>query len=133
MSRIDAKNDCLALELARGRTITEAASSAGISRKTVQRRLLDAHFRERVTELRQEMTRRALDKLILAQTGAADTLLALLDADSESVRLAAARLIVELSCRLGEYLERQSPKEPARDNVVVYIPDNGRSRVPLET
>lgn len=59
----------------------------------------------RVTELRAEMTSRALGRLVDGMAFAADTLRKLLTAKSEMVRLSAARTVLELATRLRETVE----------------------------
>jgi hypothetical protein len=105
MARIDARIDALALALASGQTVTEAAVSADLSRRTATRRVADPAFRRRVAELRAGMVARALGKMADGMTAAADTLRALLDAEGESVRLGAARSILELGNKLRESVE----------------------------
>jgi hypothetical protein len=105
MTRIDARIDALALALASGKTITEAAAIAGLSRRTATRRVADPTFRLRVAELRAEMVGRALGKMADGMAAAADTLRGLLDAEGESVRLGAARSILELGNKLRESVE----------------------------
>jgi hypothetical protein len=105
MARIDARIDALALALASGQTITEAAASADLSRRTATRRVAEPDFRRRVAELRAGMVARALGKMADGMTAAADTLRALLDAEGESVRLGAARSILELGNKLRESVE----------------------------
>jgi hypothetical protein len=105
MARIDARIDALALALASGKTITEAAAAAELSRRTATRRVAEPDFRRRVAEVRAEMVGRALGKMADSMTAAADTLRALLDAEGESVRLGAARSILELGNKLRESVE----------------------------
>jgi hypothetical protein len=83
-----------------------AANKAGLSRRTVYRRLADPDFRAQVTEVRAEMVRRAAGMVSAAGLGAAKTLTALQEsATSESVRLGAARATIELGCKLRETVE----------------------------
>jgi hypothetical protein len=77
----------LALALASGRTVRDAAEAAGIGERTATRRVADADFRRRIAELRGQMVSRALGKIAEGMTEAADTLRALLTAEGESVRL----------------------------------------------
>jgi hypothetical protein len=95
----------LALALAGGDTVAEAASKAGVSERTAFRRLLDPAFRRRVAELRAAAMERASSKLADTMTQAAETLRALLRADSEAVRLGACRSILELAGKLRENIE----------------------------
>jgi hypothetical protein len=95
----------LGLLLAAGKTVQEAAQTAGISERTAHRRLDDPAFRRLVVKLRGEMVARATGRLSDAAVKAVDTLVKLLDADSDSARLGAARSILELGTRLREAVE----------------------------
>jgi HEAT repeat protein len=98
-------DDRLALELASGKTITEAAQLASVSERTAHRRLDDSSFRGRLKTLRAPMVDHATGRLANHSTRAVDTLAALLTAESETVRLGAARAIVELGTKLREATE----------------------------
>ena len=95
--------------LAGGATNLDAAQQAGVSEKTVYRRLADAEFRQQVADARAELIARAVGALADASATAATTLRTLLEAESESVRLGAARSILELATRLraSEEFERR--------------------------
>lgn len=99
------KNDLVLLALAAGLTVHGAAERAGCSQRTVYRYLANADFQRRLTEARGEMVGRALGRLADAMTEAADTLRSLLAAESEAVRLGAARSTLELGSRLRESVE----------------------------
>lgn len=91
--------------LARGETIARSAKAAGISERTVYRRLMDPEFKRRVQESRTRLLEQATGKLVGAAEGAIDTLVALLDSRSDSVRLGAARAILVHLLRLKELSE----------------------------
>lgn len=95
--------------LAGGQTIVAAAKSAGVSERTVRRRLQEPGFRQEVQATRTQMVSEATGFLARASSGAAATLVHLLKAESEQVRLGAARSILELGARLreGEEFERR--------------------------
>ncbi|HEY1378985.1 MAG TPA: hypothetical protein VGF55_19445 [Gemmataceae bacterium] len=95
-------DDALAVALAAGRTVRDAATAAGVGERTATRRTADPAFQRRVVALRGEMVKAALGRMTDGMTEAADTLRALLHATSESVRLGAARALVELACKLRE-------------------------------
>jgi phage terminase small subunit len=97
-----AADELLALELAKGRTVVDAAIAAGVSEKTARRRLVDLGFQARVSELRQKMVTSALGKLTATLGAAVDGLGGLLKAESESVRLGASKAVVELTTRLRQ-------------------------------
>jgi tetrahydromethanopterin S-methyltransferase subunit G len=112
-------NDRLAVELAAGKAVADAADAAGVSERTAYRRLDDAGFRGRVTTLRGDMIGRAVGQLADASTKAVQTLTELLVADSATVRLGAARSILELGMRLrdaNEIEERLSTLEQKVEN-----------------
>ena len=88
----------MALAIARGASRRTAAQAAGVSVSTVQRRLQDCGFRQRVKELRNELLERSVGVLIAASLTAARTMKTICESgQNEFVRLAAARSILELS------------------------------------
>jgi hypothetical protein len=97
----------LVAALASGATVQDAATSSGVSERTVFRRLQDAEFRARLAAARGEMVSRALGLLADGSAAAAGKLLALM-ADAEvtpSVRLRAAVAGRALGHRLRESTE----------------------------
>ncbi|REJ93210.1 MAG: hypothetical protein DWQ34_11190 [Planctomycetota bacterium] len=88
--------------LARGETVAESARLSGFSDRTVHRRLEDRAFCEQVSQARAAMFDSAAAKMSAAMDSAIDTLKELLEADSESVQLSAARSIIEHAVRLRE-------------------------------
>lgn len=95
----------LLVALAAGQTVRDAASLARVGERTAARRVADPEFRRQVIELRADMVQRALGKLADAATEAVDTLRGLLAGQSGSVKLGAARSILELGCKLKEAVE----------------------------
>src|SRR4051794_16178783 len=95
-------DDALALALASGKTLRDAAKCAHVSERTASRRWADPAFRRRVTKLRAEMVSQAMGRMVDWMTEAADTLRKLLKAESDSVRLGASRTVVELGVKLRE-------------------------------
>jgi hypothetical protein len=99
-------DDALVLALACGATPESAAQKAGFGLRTVYRRLAEPAFRAQVTEVRAELVRRVAGMLTAAGLGAIKTLATLQEsAVSESVRLGAARAIIELGCKVREAVE----------------------------
>jgi hypothetical protein len=92
------------LALAAGHTQDEAARETGAGTRTIKTWLHDLPtFTRRITELRAEMTSRALGRLTADMASAADTLGYLSrKAKSETVRLGAARALLELGNKLRE-------------------------------
>jgi hypothetical protein len=104
-------DEALALALATGQTLRGAAAAAGLGERTATRRMANPGFRFRVAELRSEMVQRALGRMADGMAEAADTLRALLQAEGESVRLGAARALLELGAKLRETVELGSKVE----------------------
>jgi DNA-binding NarL/FixJ family response regulator len=100
----------LLMALACGATVTQAATKAKVSERTVYRRLKDAAFHQRIEVLRADMVKRAAALLIAAAQLGAKTLVDLQAATTPaSVRRRAARDIIELSqkLRLATVLEKR--------------------------
>jgi HEAT repeat protein len=95
----------LLLALASGQTVRDAAQAVGIGERTATRRLADPEFRQRLAQLRAAMVSRAVGKLADGMVEAADVLRQLLQAESESVRLSAARTLLDVGNRLRESME----------------------------
>jgi hypothetical protein len=98
-------DDALAAAVAAGTSIKEAARAAGVSERTAYRRQQDPEFRRRVAEIRSSFLSDAVGRLAEASTEAVSTLKALLNASSDSVRLSAARAILEFGPKLREHTE----------------------------
>src|SRR5262245_47762468 len=91
------KQDAVALLLAAGRSIAQAAKEAGVGERTIQSwNASIPAFRARVAELRAEIAARAVGRLAGALDAAIDTLAGLLGADCPpTVRCTASRGIIE--------------------------------------
>jgi HEAT repeat protein len=94
--------DRLLVALAAGQTITAAARLAGVSIATAKRRLHDPEFRRRVSEMRGELIEQAAGRLAETAAEAVSKLRELLGAESETVRLGAARSLLELAFKCRE-------------------------------
>jgi hypothetical protein len=99
------KKSLLAMALASGASAIEAAEQFGVSRKTVQRCLANAAFRQRVARLRGELVAAALGRMADNMTRAADTVARLLDAEDPAIALRAARALLSLGLRLRDSVE----------------------------
>ncbi len=105
----DPATDAMALALASGRTIQEAADAGSVSPRTVYRRLTEAPFQKRVAELRAQMISRAVGRLAEFAIDAVEVMHQLMKgAESEQVRLGAARSLLECGTRLREASELES-------------------------
>jgi hypothetical protein len=91
--------------LAAGATVGQAAEQTGLSERTIHRRLADPAFKQRLAGIRADMVQRAVNRLTDASTEATDALRGLLRADSEMVRLHAAKGVLELGAKLREHVE----------------------------
>jgi hypothetical protein len=101
------RQEAAALALAKGCTVLVAARESGAAERTIKlwTATLPA-FTRRITELRSEMTSRALGRLVDDMASAADTLGYLArKGKSETVRLGAARAVLELGQKLRENIE----------------------------
>ena len=98
------RDELLLAALASGTPVEQAAQAAGVSKRTAYRRLSDPRFAARLAQARDELISSALGELVEGASKAVQTLLALLDADDERVRLAAAKGHLEQLLRLRETL-----------------------------
>ena len=84
--------ELLALEMAKGRTLADAAKSLGIAERTARRWYAEPAFRPRVDDLRRRLIDDAIGKLAEAASEAVSTLVALLKpGNPPTVRLGASR------------------------------------------
>jgi hypothetical protein len=95
--------DVLVTALACGATVEGAARKAGLSVRTVYRRLADPEFQERLRQERAELARRAAGLLTAASLESVRTLVELQGtALPPAARLGAARAIIGLGLKLRE-------------------------------
>jgi hypothetical protein len=93
----------LVVALACGASAESAAQKAGVSLRTVRRRLAEPAFRTQVNEVRTEMVHRQAGMFTAAGMASIKAFTTLQEsATSESVRLGAARAVIELGCKLRE-------------------------------
>ncbi|MHB9049643.1 MAG: hypothetical protein ACYC35_27305, partial [Pirellulales bacterium] len=81
------------------------ARRAGVSARTIQRRVADPGFSAQVRAIRTELLERSVVRLRAANLDAVACLKKLLTCESDQVRCQAARSILELSVKLGESIE----------------------------
>jgi hypothetical protein len=86
-------------------TIEQAAEIASVSTRTAHRRLNSPEFKKALNEANKLVVWHAASRMSGASLKAVDTLEELLQANSESVRLQAARTILELGARLREGID----------------------------
>jgi len=108
--------------------VQEAATRAGIGRRTLSRWLTSPKFAARVEELKAQATACAVNTLTSAMSLAAETLVGLLDGVPD-VRLRAAKTIIEMGVKLTEHydlaqriteLERQAAN-PSREEPALRV------------
>lgn len=90
--------------LAAGSPVDQAAKAAGLSPRTVYRRLAEPGFRSRLATARDELASEALSELAGCAPEAVATLRRLLQANNEHVQLGAARTLLDQLLRLREAL-----------------------------
>jgi hypothetical protein len=95
----------LIAELAAGRTVAEAATAAGVSERTVYRRLSDEGFALRVRQARSQFLDNALGVLSATSTAAAGVLKELLTHADANVKHRAAAEILKTAVKFREVLE----------------------------
>jgi hypothetical protein len=99
-------DDALLAALAWGATADAAAKAAGVSVRTVTRRLADPEFRTKLQEARGDIVRRTAGALTAASQESVRTLLTLQrEPTPPAVRLGAARAVLELGLKVGEAAE----------------------------
>jgi hypothetical protein len=99
-------DEALLLSLACGATVESAAAKAGVTPRTVHRRLNDPAFQKRLREVKDEMLKRTASMMTALGGEAVKTLSSLQERSTPpSVRLGAARAIIELGVRLRESAE----------------------------
>jgi len=98
----------LTMGLAAGKTVAQVAVEVGVSERTIQRRMERPEFRQNVTDLRGRMVDRVSGRLADAAAAAMERLYLLLEADSEAVRLGAARTILDQMLRVRDLVEFES-------------------------
>jgi len=117
------RQEVAALVLAAGRTQDEASRESGAGSRTIKTWMTLPAFRSHIRQLREDMTGRAVGRLANNMGHAVETLTDLCsNGKSETVRLGAARAILELGNRLRETVEleaRIADLEDRRDLVRV--------------
>jgi hypothetical protein len=99
--RRELRDDVLVKELAVGHTQVEAAERAGVSPRTVARRLEDPEFRGRVRARRDERYAQSADRIVaLLPDAVAAFTRVLAETADDAIRLRAAKNIVDAAGRL---------------------------------
>ncbi len=96
----------LIMALASGQNVRDAAKAVGIGERTARRRMNDEGFRRELSIARDRIISEAVGRLTAASTNAVCTLEQLMsEAESETVRLSAARTILDKTVSMRENLE----------------------------
>jgi hypothetical protein len=85
----------LAIALAGGATVRDAAAKVGCGERTAYRRWADSAFRRKVAELRADMVRQTVGRLTSIGGQTLDALEALLKSTDDRVKLGAVRTVLE--------------------------------------
>lgn len=105
----------LIVGLAAGRPLVDVAAEAGISTRTVQRRMAKPEFQRKVSDLRGQMMQDLSGRLSQISGIAMERLQSLLEADSENVRLGAARSILDQTLRVREAVDFEGRLKEVED------------------
>ncbi|OWK35565.1 hypothetical protein [Fimbriiglobus ruber] len=119
MARKGTPPDALALALAAGRTVRQAAAAAKVSERTAFRRLADPAFVLEVATIRGDMVRTAAGRLADGMAAAADVLREQLTNPDQHVRHKAAVRLLELGVRLVETAELERRLQELERRLIV--------------
>lgn len=97
--------ELLAVRVAAGQKVRDAAPDVGCSETTAYRLNREPEFKQRVAQLRTEATAATVGKLSDAATKAVDKMVELLDTGDPSVQLQAAKAILANVLTMSEQLE----------------------------
>ncbi len=111
------RNDLLVTALARGEQLATAAQLAGVSVRTVNRRLTLSDFRAEVQRARSQLVDAAAGKISNTLDAAADCLKSLLSSESDAIKLSAARAVFEIGIRLKEVVELEGRMQSVEEKL----------------
>lgn len=136
---LNARDRQLAALLASGRTQAEAATELSLSRATVQRMAVKTGFKELVSEIRGQSAAATEGALLEGSRAVVDELRRLATgAESEAVRVSAARAILEFSVRfriddLAAEIEAIRARVDARNNPPSPVTGAALASIPRPT
>ena len=99
------KDTVLALAIASGTSIADAAVKVGVGRTTIYRKLENPDFVRLVCEFRDKLIAVALGRIADNLTRAADALAGLLDSPEPHIRIRAARALFSMGIRLRDSID----------------------------
>lgn len=103
-------DDALFQALLNGANIHCAANMSGLSERTVFRRMADPAFRQRLENARELLRDSILARLTDAAGAAVDTLWHLLEDDESSIRLSAAKSLLDALVKVQNATPKQTTK-----------------------
>jgi len=101
--RYSANDNLLAVALATGQSVRDAAAAVGISERTTYRRVADTDFQGLMRQLRGEMVTTAIGKLSSSMANAAEVLGELLKDKDANFRYKAAVKLLEIGFKADEH------------------------------
>jgi len=101
--RYSANDNLLAVALATGQSVRDAATAVGISERTAYRRVADTDFQRMLRQLRGEMVDSAIGKLSSSMAAAAAILSELLNDNDANIRFKAAVKLLEIGFKADEH------------------------------
>jgi hypothetical protein len=124
----DQGDQALILALLQGKSLSEAARASGLSERTVSRRLGNPDFQGQLNEARRRVLARAVNLLVDGAL-AASTQLRLLatTATQESIRLAAARSVLEYAFKGIEFADLVQEIAELREQVQQVVADRDQA------
>lgn len=138
MSRANGRRDVdtlLAAALCSGATLKDAAAQVGISLSTAKRRAADPEFVALVDQARADIVKSLHTRTLQAGGQALSTLVQLLESESETVQLGAARALLGAAApRDQNSVARFTSKDVTEiaalfyETLAKFIPDNHRGR-----
>jgi hypothetical protein len=108
----------LILALASGKSVRDAAQASGVSQRTIYRRLDDPAFSSQVQSVRGDMIQQALGRMADGMAEAADVLRGLLKAKGESIRLSAARSLLDLGVKMRTAVDTEARLQALESQLV---------------
>jgi hypothetical protein len=119
------KKDRVALALAGGQNMREAAGSCGVSEATVKRWRWQPSFVAKVDAFRQEINQQTLAHLIRASVKAVCRLESLIDSKNEQIAIQASRSVLEYNLKFRETDELAAAVQNLQAQMAAMEPVNG--------
>ncbi len=113
--RREAQDALILASLVAGFSYAEAAQEAGVSARTVRRRMSEASFAREVSRRRGERVHALAGRLLDASHGAVEVLRASLTSPDDGVRLRAAILILSAGVRIRHAAELEARLQALED------------------